>query len=905
MSVMTESNRVVGNLLKLSVLCVGWLCCLAQVSFGHELQHEDSLSQYFSGQSMNPRSLKSAVTLRPYLQSAFHDVGNLRTIVTNYGFIGQTLDFTTFGGSSLAQYPRKTETSFPTPSILIGALLGRDTLVSGLAEFFPLPKNTQETQGETLQVRSLIDNVFPNLAHSEQDISVVFYDTVTHPNFVAIDFVDQREHRPLGLKIEQTSYAWSLSHADDFIIFDYRITNVGVRQLSKLYLGLWLAGSVSGARITGVDDIVGRLTKPPAFAFGDCGASFNSGFDVVWSADNDGNPNSSKDEFDQFSVTSAIGLRVLRPISQFKKLSYNWWYRGPGEGHQHFGPRKVGTTSRPFRNFGFDDARPFGDRNTYYVMSSGEVDYDQLLSAIDFSSVGWLPPPDSAAKIAMGGVVGSMLSVGPFDLKPGENIPFTFAWVGGENFHTSATNVQDNWDPYNPQPYIDNLDFSELIKNATWAGWVYDNPGFDTDGDGYKGKFHTCVNDAVPVIETTFVVDENAAPSETTFAVDTVSFISVIDTTYFTGDGVPDFRAASPPPAPAMRISPSFGKLVVEWNGLESETTPDIFTNELDFEGYRVYVGLTPRRSDMALISSFDIEDYTQFVFVKRFFGKHPWIVIRKPFSKREIQIAYARGSSRYDPLFNGIDNPLIVGDSTFYFTRQDYNQSDLSDLTAIHKLFPNEPRPHTLDLGKAFTEDTWYKDPLTGKNVFYEGGELTADGKGFKFYEYALTLDNLLPSQPYFVAVTSFDFGSPGSDLGFLETSPTAVAVEALAQDRVDSTIPNGLNVIAYPNPYRVNGNYRAQGFEGRGREDFADERNRLIHFTNLPPECVISVYSLDGDLIRQIIHDKPANDPSAMHDTWDVISRNLQVVVSGIYYFVVETPSGQTQLGKIVVIM
>jgi hypothetical protein len=307
----------------------------------------------------------------------------------------------------------------------------------------------------------------------------------------------------------------------------------------------------------------------------------------------------------------------------------------------------------------------------------------------------------------------------------------------------------------------------------------------------------------------------------------------------------------------------------------------------------------------MSLISSYDIEDYTQFVFVKRARGENPWIVVRKPFSKREAQIAYAKGSSTYDPLSNGIDNPLHVGDSVFYFAKQDFNQSNFRDLNAIHKLYPDEPKPHTLDLGKAFTEDTWYTDTLTGKQTFYKGGELTPDGKHFKYYEYALTIDNLLPSQQYYVAVTAFDFGSPGSNLGFLETSPTDVAIEALAQDKIDSTIPNGLNVIVYPNPYRIDGNYRAQGFEGRGQEDLRDERTRRIHFTNLPPQCDIKIYSLDGDLIRQIIHDKTPDDPSSMHDTWDVISRNLQVVTSGIYYYVVATPDGRTQIGKIVVIM
>ncbi len=879
------------------------LCSLSKIAVAGSPEQsspfESSRSRLFTGRALQ----KTAFTKAPYLLSENHDIGNWETNVTNYAAIGITLDFVTSGNKVRAMYPKKSAVVFQLPVLWIGALRGRDTLVSGIGEFFPLPEATQVAEGETLKVLSLTDNVFPNPAHSEQDILSTFYDTVTHPDFVHMDLIDRRDHRPLGLRIEQASYAWSFPFADDFILFDYRITNVGTRTLSKLYLGIELNGSILSGEVNGFDDVGGLLTYPPAFAIGDCGKSSVSDFRIAWSADDDGNPSVRSGEFDRTSVTAVMGLRLLRPLDSFTKFSYNWWWHTTDP---DFGPRKIGTSSKPFHSFaGGNIGVPWGDRNLYRVMSSGEIDYNQLFTALDHSSGGWLPPPSNADSIASGGAIGSMLSIGPFDLAPGESIPFTFAWVGGENFHTSPTNVQDNWDPFNPQPYIDNLDFSELVKNATWAGWVYDNPGVDTDGDGYRGEFRVCVNDSKPITDTTFVVDNNTVPPETTFAVDTITFITDADTTYFKGDGIPDFRAAAAPPAPDMRINPSYSKLEIEWNGIKSETTPDIFTNELDFEGYRVYVGLTPRRSDMALISSFDIEDYTQFFQVSRLFQNDKWTVVRKPFSKREAQIAYAKGSSRYNPLVNGIDNPLQIGDSVLYFASQDYNQSNLKDSTAIHKIYPDEPKPHTLDLGKAFTEDTWYTDTITGKSVFYQDGELTPDGKRFKFYEYRLILDNLLPSQPYYVAVTAFDYGSPGSDLGFLETSPSKVAVEALAQDKIDSTIPNGLNVIVYPNPYRINGNYRADGFEGRGREDFADERNRLIHFTNLPPQCDIKIYSLDGDLIRLIIHDKAPGDPSSMHDTWDVISRNLQVVVSGIYYFVIETPNGQTQLGKIVVIM
>jgi hypothetical protein len=163
------------------------------------------------------------------------------------------------------------------------------------------------------------------------------------------------------------------------------------------------------------------------------------------------------------------------------------------------------------------------------------------------------------------------------------------------------------------------------------------------------------------------------------------------------------------------------------------------------------------------------------------------------------------------------------------------------------------------------------------------------------------------LPSQLYYVAVTAFDFGSPASGLTSLETSPTTNAVAEYAQNRTGKVEAEGLNVVVYPNPYRIDGDYRSQsggGFEGRGMESLIDDRVRAIHFTNLPHRCTIRIFTIDGDLVRVIDHDYPPNDPRSMHDAWDVITRNTQAPVSGIYYYVVESEFGN-QIGKIVIIM
>jgi hypothetical protein len=90
--------------------------------------------------------------------------------------------------------------------------------------------------------------------------------------------------------------------------------------------------------------------------------------------------------------------------------------------------------------------------------------------------------------------------------------------------------------------------------------------------------------------------------------------------------------------------------------------------------------------------------------------------------------------------------------------------------------------------------------------------------------------------------------------------------------------------------------------GYEDPFREGWS-ERDRRIHFVNLPSEATIKIYSLDGDLVREMQHPDPNLSDSDSHLAWDMVTRNIQAVVSGIYLYTVESELG-TQVGKIVVI-
>ncbi|MBD3291272.1 T9SS type A sorting domain-containing protein [candidate division KSB1 bacterium] len=73
-----------------------------------------------------------------------------------------------------------------------------------------------------------------------------------------LDSPDADGFTPLGIRVVQHSYQWAESYADDFIIFDYLVTNVGNEVLTDVYLALFFdfdAEHITQGREGSEDDI--------------------------------------------------------------------------------------------------------------------------------------------------------------------------------------------------------------------------------------------------------------------------------------------------------------------------------------------------------------------------------------------------------------------------------------------------------------------------------------------------------------------------------------------------------------------------------------------------------------------------------------------------------------------------
>ncbi|MGC6428039.1 MAG: hypothetical protein ACON4Y_01630 [Flavobacteriales bacterium] len=111
--------------------------------------------------------------------------------------------------------------------------------------------------------------------------------------------------------------------------------------------------------------------------------------------------------------------------------------------------------------------------------------------------------------------------------------------------------------------------------------------------------------------------------------------------------------------------------------------------------------------------------------------------------------------------------------------------------------------------------------------------------------------------------------------------TTTNIAPTQLTNEEQVDSVV-DMINVV--PNPYYAYSTY--EGVENGGQLD-----NR-VRITNLPAECVISIYSLNGSLVQRLYKD---SDGSASID-WDLKNQEGIPVASGAYIINVNIPN----LGK-----
>jgi hypothetical protein len=231
---------------------------------------------------------------------------------------------------------------------------------------------------------------------------------------------------------------------------------------------------------------------------------------------------------------------------------------------------------------------------------------------------------------------------------------------------------------------------------------------------------------------------------------------------------------------------------------------------------------------------------------------------------------------------------------------RPEIRNSDGIVIPAYQGLVPWETYPEALDTFFAVTARA--EDLANG----------VTEKRGSKFYEY---VDREIHNGfIYFYSVTATDhellrypdrdeeapldvvgpglIGDPGSS--FQHSVPGSQAQTAEERAR------NGANIYVYPNPATREALAEYQELNPNGD----DPTGVRVTFTNLPQAMnTIMIYTVSGDLVQTISHDG-ANGEG--HVSWNLMSRNGQEIVSGVYLYSVQTDDSAFEdfIGKFVVV-
>ena len=204
-----------------------------------------------------------------------HHIGKMRLGIANNGTFGTGFaraiegDFFTGEPVHSCEYPSRSSVKYLFGGAFwIGAVVGKDTLVStGAAGYesayefhpdrpslgYPIYRTTTDPGSAGFEE-----------AVSEEDYIVEYTDTLR--TGVLSDYFG-RPHKPLNIKVRQASYAWSYDYAEDIVLFDYQVENIGFETLKNVYMGIFVDADIGFMGQEGVifeDDFTGFLQTIPS-----------------------------------------------------------------------------------------------------------------------------------------------------------------------------------------------------------------------------------------------------------------------------------------------------------------------------------------------------------------------------------------------------------------------------------------------------------------------------------------------------------------------------------------------------------------------------------------------------------------------------------------------------------------
>lgn len=464
--------------------------------------------------------------------SKFTTIGNIGMTITNFGTIGNR--FLTRPVQPSVQYPKGSGIEHIS---LAGLWIGAISQKEGIAKVSTAATDVNPSSGQSvtlgyeltneagagIAVRSSLpfDQYYHQQAVSHQDFVMDFTDKNRRSGFDTIP-----EHNPLGVDIHLESYAWNFPFADNFVILNYWIKNVGTDTLLEMYVGMWDNSIVQNLNLSGTV-ISGHMAK-----------SFLDSVRMMYTFDYNGAFILSSNQ--RTLVNSYIGVKLLGTTPFPLKDSANGVYYSNTtldslaelRSNTFYNAWQFNSQSNPYTEFQF----PLND----------DRKYQRLKSSLPVGKMEALNRPNSVTTsdgtpgVAPNSYI-DLLSVGPFQpLKPGDSIQVAFAVVAAKKF---GGNVPSDDYLATAGPLLR----KNLSSSAEWSQKAFN--GEDVNGNNR--------------------LDANEDSD---------------------GDGkITRFTLPQPPRQPRVRTEVENQKAIIYWDRVQAELTPDPITQKFDFEGYRIY----------------------------------------------------------------------------------------------------------------------------------------------------------------------------------------------------------------------------------------------------------------------------------------------------------------------------
>jgi hypothetical protein len=375
----------------------------------------------------------------------------------------------------------------------------------------------------------------------------------------------------------------------------------------------------------------------------------------------------------------------------------------------------------------------------------------------------------------------------------------------------------------------------------------------------------------------------------------------------FTGTGGRETRVPwigneeRPPSPPDMRLVPGHDQVEIFWDDV-SEHEPDFLREVIDFESYQIWrvanwirppgtnTYLGPPAASWGLIEEYDIAN-----FIPPGTGDSENLL---PLGRNTgLEPAVYVPACLIDSAFEGLAEVMqefVDADPTGQFvSRPPLRDSQGAVIPGREALIPWETWPTVLDTFFAVTprQET---SGVVGKRAtgYYHYLDLEVHD-GFRTFYSVVAADHSLAWDgeqwvPSGVGIQT----EPGNNFQVIIPAPVPQTVEMREK--------MGANIYVFPNPATRESLAEFQ----KQPPSIDDPTGERIMFTNLPAaRNTISIFTASGDLVQKVFHDGH-NDGGSV--SWNLVSRNGQEVVSGIYLYIVQSDDARFEdfQGRFVII-